>query len=209
MYDPYSVLGISRNASEEEIKLTANDMELGIETIIEGDILEKGIVAIDAKIFSEIVRKLPDNDVAIETDANFQTKITCEKAKFNISGKSGEDFSNLPYIEKEDYIADNISKAIFDERPIRVTMEEMIAAGYFQAGEKMFLKKGEVYAILTEDAKIRYRDEIYDLHHGAAVIKGAKADRLNGFTVWYVERDGYRVSIDEIREKYREDKLKR
>ena len=36
-------------------------------------------------------------------------------------------------IEKEEYIADNISKAIFDERPIRVTMEEMIAAGYFQA----------------------------------------------------------------------------
>ena len=92
------------DASAQEIKLTANDMELGIETIIEGDILEKGIVAIDAKIFSEIVRKLPDNDVAIETDANFQTKITCEKAKFNISGKSGEDFSNLPYIEKEDYI---------------------------------------------------------------------------------------------------------
>ena len=68
------------DASAQEIKLTANDMELGIETIIEGDILEKGIVAIDAKIFSEIVRKLPDNDVAIETDAN------------------------LPYIEKEDYI---------------------------------------------------------------------------------------------------------
>ncbi len=92
------------DASAQEIKLTANDMELGIETIIEGDILEKGIVAIDAKIFSEIVRKLPDNDVAIETDGNFQTKITCEKAKFNISGKSGEDFSYLPYIEKEGYI---------------------------------------------------------------------------------------------------------
>ena len=70
-------------------------MELGIETIIEGNIQEKGIVAIDAKIFSEIVRKLPDNDVTIETDENFQTKITCEKAKFHISGKSGEDFSYL------------------------------------------------------------------------------------------------------------------
>ncbi|MCI8556493.1 MAG: DNA polymerase III subunit beta [Lachnospiraceae bacterium] len=93
------------DASAQKIKLTANDMELGIETVIEGDILEKGIVAIDAKIFSEIVRKLPDNYVAIETDANFQTKITCEKAKFNISGKSGEDFSYLPYIEKEDHIS--------------------------------------------------------------------------------------------------------
>ncbi len=87
------------------IKLTANDMELGIETVIDGDILEKGMVAIDAKIFSEIVRKLPDNDVVIETDATLQTTITCEKARFNISCKSGEDFSNLPEIEKTDYIA--------------------------------------------------------------------------------------------------------
>ena len=49
------------DASASEIKFTANDMELGIETIVEGEILEKGIVAIDAKVFSEIVRKLPDN----------------------------------------------------------------------------------------------------------------------------------------------------
>ena len=75
-------------------------MELGIETVIEGDIREKGIIAIDAKIFSEIVRKLPDNDVTIETDANFQMLICCEKARFSIAGKSGEDFSYLPYIEK-------------------------------------------------------------------------------------------------------------
>lgn len=110
-------------------------------------------------------------------------------------------------IEKEEYISSDISKAVYDEKPIKVTMEEMIAAGYFQAGEKLFLKKGEVYAILTEDAKIKYKDEIYDLHRGAAVIKGVKANRLNGFTVWYVERGGNRVSIDEVREKYRADKL--
>lgn len=88
------------DASAGQIKMTANDMELGIETVIEGDIREKGIIAIDAKIFSEIVRKLPDNDVTIETDANFQMLICCEKARFSIAGKSGEDFSYLPYIEK-------------------------------------------------------------------------------------------------------------
>lgn len=88
------------DASAGQIKMTANDMELGIETVIEGDIREKGIIAIDAKIFSEIVRKLPDNDVTIETDANFQMLICCEKARFSIAGKSDEDFSYLPYIEK-------------------------------------------------------------------------------------------------------------
>ena len=53
------------------ITLTANDMELGIETTIEGEILEQGKIALDAKLFSEIVRKLPDNDVTIETTQDF------------------------------------------------------------------------------------------------------------------------------------------
>ncbi len=92
------------DATKGIITLTANDMELGIETIIEGDILEKGIIALDAKIFLEIVRKLPDSDIVIETDSNYKTTITCEKAKFNIIGKSGEDFSYLPLIEREDSI---------------------------------------------------------------------------------------------------------
>ena len=93
------------DATTDIIKFTANDMELGIETVVDGTIVKKGVVAIDAKIFSEIVRKLPDNEVVIETDANLQTTITCEKAKFSISAKSGEDFSYLPYVEKNEVIS--------------------------------------------------------------------------------------------------------
>ena len=92
------------DANKGEIKLTANDMELGIETVIDGEILEKGIIALDAKIFLEMVRKLPDNDVTIETDSTYKATITCEKAKFNIVGKSGEDFSYLPQIERSESI---------------------------------------------------------------------------------------------------------
>jgi len=93
------------DATTDIIKFTANDMELGIETVVDGTILKKGVVAIDAKIFSEIVRKLPDNEVVIECDDNLQTTIICEKAKFNISAKSGEDFSYLPYVEKNEVIS--------------------------------------------------------------------------------------------------------
>lgn len=89
------------DATKGIIKLTANDMDLGIETIIEGDIAEGGIIAIEAKLFLEMIRKLPDNDVIIETDDNMNTFISCEKAHFNIVGRSGEDFSYLPVIERE------------------------------------------------------------------------------------------------------------
>ena len=92
------------DATTNDIKFTANDMELGIETKVKGDIISNGMVALDAKIFSEIIRKLPDNDVTIETDENNKTTITCEKAVFTISGKSGEDFSFLPVIEKKRFI---------------------------------------------------------------------------------------------------------
>lgn len=133
------------DASTNEIKLTANDMELGIETRVEGDIIEKGIIALDAKIFSEIVRKLPDNDVVIETDENYVTSITCEKAKFTIVGKSGEDFSYLPMIERSSSIT--ISQ---------FTLKEVIRQTIFSIADNDNNKMmtGELFEINENELKV-------------------------------------------------------
>lgn len=88
-------------ATDGRIKLTANDTELGIETYIEGNIIEGGSICIDARMLQEIVRKLPDNDITINIDNNMEAEITCEKARFNINCKSADDFSYLPQLEKE------------------------------------------------------------------------------------------------------------
>ena len=82
------------DASGSDIRLIANDMELGIETVVSGLILSRGIIAVDAQIFSSIVRKLPDDDVVIFTEGEKIT-ITCQKAKFTILGKDGADFAYL------------------------------------------------------------------------------------------------------------------
>lgn len=133
------------DASTNEIKFTANDMELGIETKVEGDIIEKGIIALDAKIFSEIVRKLPDNDVVIETDENYKTLITCEKAKFTIIGKSGDDFSYLPMIEKSSSIT--ISQ---------FTLKEVIRQTIFSIADNDNNKMmtGELFEINENELKV-------------------------------------------------------
>lgn len=133
------------DASTDEIKLIANDMELGIETMIEGEIVENGIIALDAKIFSEIVRKLPDNEVVIETDSSFKTVITCEKSKFNIIGKSGEDFSYLPYIERNDPIS--ISQ---------FTLKEVIRQTIFSIADNdnNRLMTGELFEINENQLKV-------------------------------------------------------
>ena len=86
------------------IKFTANDKELGIETRVTGKIEENGVVALDANIFGNVIRNLPDGDITIKTDSSYKTSITCMKAKFDLPGRSGEDFSNLPKVEKNDFI---------------------------------------------------------------------------------------------------------
>ncbi len=92
-------------ASLSEIKLVANDIEIGIETIIEGTITEAGKIALDAKLLNDFVRKLPDSEIFIETNDNFQVHLRCERLESNLPGTSGEDFSYLPEISRDKYMS--------------------------------------------------------------------------------------------------------
>ena len=133
------------DATEGVIKFTANDMELGIETKVEGEIIEAGSIAIDAKIFSEIVRKLPDNDVVIEVNDETKANITCENSKFNILVKSADDFSYLPEIKKEKSIS--ISQ---------FSLKEVIRQTIFSIDDKNNnkLMTGELFEISGNNLKV-------------------------------------------------------
>lgn len=133
------------DASAGQIKFTANDMELGIETIVDGRIESRGIIALDAKLFSDIIRKLPDNDVVIESDEKLNTLITCEKAKFAIMGKEGEDFSKLPMIEKNDPICLS-----------QFTLKEVIRQTIFSiaANDTNKMMTGELFEINGDELKV-------------------------------------------------------
>ena len=155
------------DATTNEIKFTGNDMELGIETIVEGEIIEKGKIAIDAKLFSEIVRKLPDNDITLTTDSNNKALITCEKSKFNIAGKSGDDFAYLPVIERSEGI--EISQFTLKE-VIRQTIFSIAANenNKMMTGE-LFEVKGDMLRVVSLDGhrisirKIELKEEYSDI----------------------------------------------
>lgn len=132
-------------ASGSSIKLTANDMEMGIETKINGKVIKEGKIAWDAKDFSELVRKLPDNDVNINADENFKIVISCEKSVHTRMGKSGEDFSYLPEIERIDSIL--ISQ---------FTLKESIRQTIFSIAdnENNKLMTGELFEISGDKLKV-------------------------------------------------------
>ncbi|MGL5260593.1 MAG: DNA polymerase III subunit beta [Lachnospiraceae bacterium] len=133
------------NANNGSITLTANDMDLGIETVIEGTIKESGIIALEAKILLEIVRKLPDSDIVIETDSSYKTTITCEKSKFNIIGKSGEDFSYLPKVEKSNPV-------IISQYSLKEVIRQTIFS--ISDNESNKLMTGELFEIENNKLKV-------------------------------------------------------
>lgn len=143
------------DATALEITLISNDMELGIETKLKGEIIEKGKIALEAKFLSEIIRKLPDSEVTIETDDKYNATIRCEKSVMTIPGKDGEDFSYLPYIERNQ----SISLSQF-------TLKEIIRQTIFSIGDNESNKvmTGELFEVSDNNLRVvsldRYRVSI-------------------------------------------------
>ncbi|HOJ79228.1 MAG TPA: DNA polymerase III subunit beta [Clostridiales bacterium] len=88
----------------DQVKLTSNDLEIGIECIIEADVREEGAIVLNARMFGEIIRKFPDAEVLIEVRENNNVVIECENSMFEIRGLDAEGFPALPTLEKKDGI---------------------------------------------------------------------------------------------------------
>lgn len=101
------------------------------------------------------------------------------------------------------FVDNEIARAKLDEKPLKAPMSDMIKAGFFEVGERFYLKNSNEFAELTADGKLIYQAQIYDMHTLSAKIKAVKAERLNGFEWWQVERNGLRIGISDVRENYR------
>lgn len=104
----------------DRLTLTGYDLSLGIRTTIDADIIETGEVVLSARILGDIIRKLPDDVIYIETDEKLLTTIKCGRAVFNLIASPADDFPQLPEVSQESSISlpeatlkSMISKTIF------------------------------------------------------------------------------------------------
>lgn len=126
----------------ESFVMITNDMEMGIETSpIEAEIEYIGNVALEAKLFSDIVRKMPSGDITIDCDQNFVTVISNGKVKFKILGIDGDEFPTLPFYEKSNFIS--INAAAF---------KDMI--------------KKTIFSVATDSAKPVFKGELFEAEDG-------------------------------------------
>ncbi|MBY0757093.1 DNA polymerase III subunit beta [Clostridium sardiniense] len=92
--------GIYINANKDGLTLIGSDMDVSIETKVNADVINEGSIVIDAKIFGEIIRKLPNSEIKIETMDNDTVQITCEKSVFNVVYMNADEFPELPKLNE-------------------------------------------------------------------------------------------------------------
>ena len=90
--------GILLKASASSLFLAGYDMELGITTTIEAQVNEPGEIVLTAKLFSEILRRMPADEIYIESNEKNNTVIRCGNSEFTIMGFSSVDYPELPTI---------------------------------------------------------------------------------------------------------------
>lgn len=112
--------GILIETLDDKIKLVGNDLELGIETYINGEIIKEGSIVIDSRLFGDIIRKLPDSFVEIETDLENNIYIKCETSEFKIKGHSSDEYPKLPDLDEsrcyelpEDLFKNMVKQTVF------------------------------------------------------------------------------------------------
>lgn len=93
--------GILLETEGDRLKLVGTDLELGIESYINAQIIKPGSVVISSRILGEIIRKLPDSEVEITVDEENNALIKCENSEFTLIGQSALEFPELPEIEKD------------------------------------------------------------------------------------------------------------
>ena len=96
--------GILIQTNEKEIKLTSYDLEIGIEYIMECDVKEQGNTVVNAIMFSEIIRKLPDTEINITLNEKNLLVIECEGSLYKLATMNPEEFPELPKISVENSI---------------------------------------------------------------------------------------------------------
>ena len=145
--------GVLIKACGDSLNISGYNLEIGITTDVEASVMKEGEIVLSAKLFLDIVRKLPEEIVTIETDDRMVTYITCGKVDYQIVGMSSVEYPDLPTFQETDSIEIN-SKLLRDM--IRQT----------------------VYAVSDNTAKPIYTGSLYEISGGILRIVAIDGFRM-------------------------------
>jgi DNA polymerase-3 subunit beta len=113
-------------AEDNQIRLTATDLEVGMKSAYPATITEPGRITVSAKKLFEIIKELPEKEISFNAKENCWIEIHCGKSLFNVVGLSADEFPYFPEIEKEQFfqIPGSILKNMIEKTSFSMSTDE-------------------------------------------------------------------------------------
>jgi DNA polymerase-3 subunit beta len=156
--------GIKITATSQGVTLTGSDSDISIESFIPTEeedkvlveVIETGSIVLQARFFSEIVKKLPQNTIEIEVQPNFLTVIRSGKTEFSLNGLDAEEYPRLPQIEGENVfkIPTDLLKTIIRQTVFAVSTSETRP---ILTGVNWRIEDGELICTATDSHRLALR----------------------------------------------------
>ncbi|MFJ7737917.1 DNA polymerase III subunit beta [Lysinibacillus sp. NPDC097287] len=181
--------GIKIDVTNEGMRLTGSDADITIQTFIpvEEDgqeiiqVAETGSIVVQARMFNEIVRKLPTNEVEIQVTAGLQTHIRSGKSVFHLIGSDAAEYPLLPELTEDQQftIPADLLKTIIRETVFAVATSESRPV---LTGVNWKIKNDELICIATDSHRLARRkvslEDLPEVEH-SVVIPGKSLNELN------------------------------
>jgi len=159
--------GILIQTNDNEIKLTSYDLEIGIEYILEANVIEQGSTVVNAIMFSEIIRKLPNSEIQIKMNEKNLLEIECEGSLYKLATMNPEEFPELPRI--------NIANSV---KLDQTTLKNMI--------------RKTIFAVSTEENRPIFTGSLFEVENNKLnivavdgyrlAVKSKEVDETNNFS---------------------------
>ena len=181
--------GIKIDVTNEGVSLTGSDQDITIQTFIPAEengeqimtITTTGSIVLQARMFNEIVRKLPTNEVEIEVTNGFATYIRSGKSEFHLIGQDAIEYPLLPEVSAEEQftIPADLLKSIIRETVFAVATSESRPV---LTGVNWNIQDGELICVATDSHRLaRRKTKLEQLPSGVSsvVIPGKSLNELN------------------------------
>lgn len=148
-----SLQGIKFKLENNILELTGYDLEIGIKTSISALSADSGEFILDAKLFAEMIRKMPEDDVYIEVSDNLQVTISSGVTTYNLGAVSSDDYPELP-------VKENCDELEFSQPILKSMINQTI------------------FAVAVTDMKPILKGELFDIENGMLTLVAIDGYRL-------------------------------
>lgn len=170
--------GLLLHAGKEGLSVSGYNMQTGIRAKVSAGIEETGDIVLNARLFGDIIRRMPDDAVVFTVNDKDQVRLLCGDADFEIPGLSAADYPDLPEVEDEYAVSiqQKVLRAMIEEVAFAVSSNESRPV---HTGALFEIAEGGLTMVAVDGFRLAVRKEPLEKLEGGAFSFVAPGSALN------------------------------